>query len=60
MSSLYLIVHADGKLHRGTFDYGEALEVAALAGGVAVELPIVGDFRHRRHIEITDREGTPQ
>jgi hypothetical protein len=45
VTSFYLMVHADGKLHGGTFDRDEAMQGAALAGGVAVELPIVADFR---------------
>jgi hypothetical protein len=44
-SEFYLIVHDNGKLHGGTFDRDDAIQRAALAGGVVVALPIISDWR---------------
>ena len=44
-ASFYLVVHADGKLHGGTFDRAAALQRAELARGVVLEVPVIADLR---------------
>jgi hypothetical protein len=46
VTAFYLIVHADGKLHGGTFVRGAAFDRAELARGVVLEVPVVADFRN--------------